>query len=435
MQGKGESIKAQEHTVEMSEDTSSGDVVDLDDERQTASNESKEQAMEKRIPAQVLPCIIFSQFAGTSLWFAGNAVQEDFADEFNLPDSSLSLLTSAVQAGFVVGTLFVAIFNVADRLMPTHVFAASAWIGALMNALIPILVQGTAGMFTLRFITGVALAGIYPVGVKVASDWYQSGLGHALGLLVGALVFGTAFPFLLNLVPQPWEYLLWETSILAATGGLVMLTFVPNGPYRKAATKFQPGAAMALFRSKPFAAAAFGYFGHMWELYAFWAWCPTVWKAYLERHEKGWDESFVTFAVIATGVVSCAVGGWLSPRIGSGRVAVFSLVISGACCLLSPIFFYNPIVPVTLIFYLIWGAAVISDSPQFFALAAAAASSSEYRGSALAVVLAIGFGITIGSIHLLEVPISEAYLFLLLAPGPLLALYYMRGFFFSKTGE
>eukprot|EP00522_Entomoneis_paludosa_P012226 CAMPEP_0172450776 /NCGR_PEP_ID=MMETSP1065-20121228/9001_1 /TAXON_ID=265537 /ORGANISM="Amphiprora paludosa, Strain CCMP125" /LENGTH=463 /DNA_ID=CAMNT_0013202601 /DNA_START=196 /DNA_END=1587 /DNA_ORIENTATION=+ len=419
-------------TLSAKNETLEDETANEPDERETALKNEQDDAT--HIPRRVLPCIILSQFAGTSLWFAGNAVQSDFADEFNLPDSSLSVLTSAVQAGFITGTLIFAIFNVADRFLPTRVFCLSTLVGALVNALIPVLAHDLAGMVILRFATGLALAGVYPVGMKVASDWYRAGLGRALGLLVGALVLGTAFPFLLKLIPQPWEFLLYETSILAATGGLVMVYWVPNGPFRQAASQFQPRAVLELFQSPDFSVAARGYWGHMFELYAFWAWCPVVWEAYLERNEVEWDESLVTFFVIATGALGCAVGGCLSPRFGSGRVALFSLTASGSCCLLSPAFYYNPVTTITLLFYLIWGATVAADSPQFSALVAAAAPP-EKRGTALTLVNSIGFAITIASIQLLGVPISEAYLFLLLAPGPILSVYAMRGFFVSKTGK
>jgi MFS family permease len=386
------------------------------------------------VPSRILPCIVYSQFAGTSLWFAGNAVLSDFADELNLPDSSLEILTSAVQAGFIVGTLLLAITNLVDRFLPTHIFLASALAGAATNALIPSVAKGIVGMTILRFLTGATLAGIYPVGMKVAADWYRDGLGRALGLLVGALVLGTAFPFLLRQIPQSWELLLYETSILAASGGLVMVAAVPNGPYRKAASKFDPAVVVTLFQSREFAAAACGYFGHMWELYAFWTWCPVVLDAYLKRSETLWSESVVTFAVISVGALGCILGGLVIPRFGSGRIALVSLIVSGTCCLLSPVFYFISIPEITLIFYLVWGTTVVSDSPQFSTLVADSAPA-EQKGTALTVVNCIGFAISIGSIQLLGVPVSEAYLFLLLAPGPVYGIFSMRRFFGSREGK
>ena len=289
-------------------------------------------------------------------------------------------------------------------------------------------------MTVIRFLTGVSLAGIYPVGMKIAADWYREGLGKALGLLVGALVAGTAFPFLLRQLPQPWELLLYETSALAAFGGVLMVVVVPNGPYRKAASKFDPSVVLTLFQSREFRAAAHGYFGHMWELYAFIAWCPVVWEAYLDRTETSWSASLVTFVVVASGAVGCIVGGFLTPRFGSGRVALVSLMVSGTCCLLSTFFYYISIPEITLIFYLVWGATVAADSPQFSSLVAQTAPV-EQKGTALTVVNCIGFSVSIGSILLLGVPVSEAYLMLLLFPGPAFGCYRMRRFLYSRDVE
>ena len=387
------------------------------------------------VPARILPCIVYSQFAGTSLWFAGNAVMTEFTDELDLPDSSLQILTSAVQAGFIVGTLLSAISNITDRFRPTLIFLLSALTGATLNLLVPLIAKDLAGMTILRFLTGVALTGIFPVGMKVAADWYRKGLGQALGFLVGALVLGTAFPFLLRQIPQPWEWLLYETSLLATSGGILLVCAVPDGPHRKPTkAMFDPTVIWLLFQSRTFSAAACGYFGHMWELYAFWTWCPEVWEAYLVRSNSPWDESGVTFAVIAMGAVGCAIGGRLSSSVGSGRVALASLLASGLCCLLSPLFFFHVSTPAAaLVFYMIWGTAVAADSPQFSSLVAHA-SPAENKGTALTIVNAIGFAITIGSIQLLGVPVSEGYLFLLLAPGPLFGIYKMRGFFRCSDG-
>ncbi|KAL7577580.1 hypothetical protein ACA910_015108 [Epithemia clementina (nom. ined.)] len=255
----------------------------LDDAENSRSR--KDDDDDDEIPSRILPCIVYSLFAGTSLWFAGNAVLPAFMDELNLPNSSLQILTSAVQAGFIVGTLVSAASNITDRFRPTRIFLCSALGGAILNGLIPLIVHDLAGMTSLRFLTGVCLAGIYPVGMKVAADWYQNGLGQALGFLVGALVLGTAFPFLLRQIPQPWEWLLFETSLLAASGGILLVTAVADGPHRKAgAAMFDPNIIWSVFQACDFHVAALGYFGHMWELYAFWTWCPQVWDAYLTRH-------------------------------------------------------------------------------------------------------------------------------------------------------
>jgi len=416
-------------------------------------------------PWFVLPAIVLSQFAGTALWFAGNAVLDDLVDEWGLPESSLGVMTSSVQLGFIAGTLAFALYSVADRFLPTKVFLTCAVLGSAFNAIIPFLgwnVDETdndndanessssssssssnlllTGLIVLRFATGFFLAGIYPVGMKVAADHYQSGLGVALGWLVGALALGSSFPFLLRQIPQPWQALLWETSLIALLGGLTVGFIVPNGPYRKAGTKkFEPRALWTLFQNAPFRSAAFAYWGHMWELYAFWTWCPVVWEAYLEEERDNhnidvpdfWSESMVTFFVIAIGAVGCILGGYASARYGSATVAFTALATSGSLCLLSPALYLAPFA-LALTAYLLWGMAVVADSPQFSTLVAQTAPANNV-GTALTIVNCIGFAITIGSIQLLGVPWSEKYLFLLLAPGPLFGLWSLRKLVFVPS--
>lgn len=231
---------------------------------------NREEASVRR-PAYILPLIVCSQFAGTSLWFAGNAVLpdlvEDWEDDITISEGARGYLTSVVQLGFIAGTLASALLNLPDRFRPTQLFLWMAVLGALLNGLIPFW-KSTAGLFILRLGTGICLAGIYPVGMKVAADWYETGLGMALGWLVGALSLGSALPFLLNQINQPWQALLWETSGLAALGGVAVGFLVPDGPYRNPGTKLDPSVVWTMFRETKFRGAAFGYFGHMLELYA-----------------------------------------------------------------------------------------------------------------------------------------------------------------------
>ena len=383
-------------------------------------------------PWFVLPAIVVSQFAGTALWFAGNAVLPDLVDEWGLPESSLSFLTSSVQFGFIVGTLVFALMTIADRFPPTKVFLVCAWAGATLNALIPAWEESLGGLILLRFATGFFLAGIYPVGMKVAADWFAEGLGNALGWLVGALAFGSSFPFLLRQIPQSWQALLWETSAIAATGGAIVGFLVSNGPHRKpAAKKLDPTIVCTLFHDPLFRSTSMAYWGHMWELYAFWTWCPVVWEEYLRNRDVGpfLDESIVTFFVIASGGVGCILGGFASLRYGSAVVAAFSLAVSGTFCLLSPALFQLP-QGVMLPAYILWGMAVVADSPQFSTLIAQTAPP-ENKGTALTIVNSIGFAVTIGSIQLLGVSISEQFLFLLLAPGPIFGLWSLRSHLFE----
>lgn len=377
-------------------------------------------------PAYILPAIVAGQFAGTALWFSGNAVIPDLVAEWdNFDESSVAFLTSSVQLGFILGTFVFALLSIADRYLPTKVFMVCALAGAACNAILPACgpTESLGGLVFLRLATGFFLAGIYPVGMKVAADWYESGLGLALGWLVGALAFGSSFPFLLRQIPQSWQALTWETSAIAAFGGLAVGFLVPNGPYRKAGTqKLDPSIICALFRDQKFTSAAISYWGHMWELYAFWTWTPVVWESYLEeQNNDNWSPSLVTFFVIAFGGLGCVMGGYLSARYDSARVAAGSLAISGSLCLVSPALYLTP-PGVMLAAYLIWGMAVVADSPQFSTLVAQTAPS-ESKGTALTIVNCIGFAVTIGSIQLLAVPISSQYLFLLLVPGPIIGLW------------
>jgi MFS family permease len=292
------------------------------------------------------------------------------------------------------------------------------------------LADGYGSLLALRFLTGFFLAGIYPVGMKIATGWYRSDLGNALGFLVGALVLGTAFPHLLKGLGQalPWEAVMVAVSALAACGGLLMFVLVADGPHLAKGARFDPKALVVIFRSRPFRASAFGYFGHMWELYAFWAFVPFVLTAHLNQGQAaGINVSFWAFVVIAAGSLGCAGGGLVSLRAGSAPVAFAQLAASGLCCALSPIFFGAP-TPVFLAFLVFWGIVVVGDSPQFSALNAKNAPR-EWVGSALTIGNCIGFAITIASIQLLTycaALVNTAYLLLLLTPGPIFGLIALR---------
>ncbi|MBI3375900.1 MAG: MFS transporter [Betaproteobacteria bacterium] len=376
--------------------------------------------MERR-PPRILLVIIASQFMGTSLWFAGNAVLGDLQREWGLAPDALGYVTSAVQLGFISGTLAFAFLAVSDRHSPRLVFLLCSLAGALANLGILALEGSIGPLLACRFATGFFLAGIYPVGMKIASGWYRTGLGNALGFLVGALVLGTAFPHLVKALGQawPWQAVLAGVSACAALGGLLMFFLVPDGPHLARGARFDPRALAVVFASKGFRASAFGYFGHMWELYAFWAFVPMA----LAARAPGHDASFWAFTVIAAGVLGCVGGGLASLRAGSARVAFAQLAASGACCIASPFLLLAP-PGIVLAFLVVWGIVVVGDSPQFSALNAAYAPRA-WVGSALTIGNCIGFAITIGSIQLLNAAagsLAVEYLFLLLAPGPALGL-------------
>jgi MFS family permease len=375
------------------------------------------------VPARILPTIVISQFAATSLWFAGNAVMPDLQRSAGLPASALGNITIAVQLGFIAGTLVFAWLALADRFSPRIIFFLSTLAGAAANAATLTSGGEYLPLLAARFATGFFLAGMYPVGMKIASGWYDRDLGLALGWLVGALVLGTALPHLIRGLggDLPWQGVIVSVSVITIVGGFAMLVLVPDGPHLRGAATFQPTAFATIFRSADFRASAFGYFGHMWELYAFYAFLPVLLAARL-----GSDAAAVSvwsFAAIAIGFLGCVAGGYLSRSAGSARVAQLQLSASGLCCLVSPLAFLAPL-PVCLAFLLFWGVVVVGDSPQFSTLNARFAPT-RLVGSALTIANCIGFSITIVSIALLawliEI-VGPQYAFLMLVPGPVLGL-------------
>lgn len=375
----------------------------------------------------ILPVIVLAQFLCTTLWFVGNAVMPEVVASFGLDEMFFADQTSAVQFGFISGTLVFALLTIADRFSPSKVFFTSALLAAAFNAGILNGENGFVSLLVLRFFTGFFLAGIYPVGMKIAADHFDKGLGKSLGFLVGALVLGTAFPHLLRgyLTNFPWERIITTASFLAVGGGILILMFVPDGPHRKASGKIDLSAAGKVFEGRGFRSAAFGYFGHMWELYTFWAFVPLMLTAYEERHPGlDWNISLWSFTIIGIGSLACVGAGYLSMRIGERTTAAVALAASGACCLLSPLALDTTTPVLLLLFLVFWGVVVVADSPMFSTLIARNTVAHQ-RGTALTLVNCIGFFITIVSIQFMGmilpgVPLQ--YLFLFLAIGPALGL-------------
>ncbi|MBT8281492.1 MAG: MFS transporter [Muriicola sp.] len=375
---------------------------------------------------KVLPIIVISQFFCTSLWFAGNGVLDELISDFDLNSQALGHLTSAVQFGFILGTLVYATLMIADRYSPSKVFFFSSLLAGIFN--LGMLWEGNSlySLLGSRFLTGFFLAGIYPVGMKIAADYFKEGLGRSLSFLVGALVLGTALPHLLagsSLFAQ-WKWVIITTSLLSFAGGTLIVLKVPNGPFRSPAQQPKLLEAFTIFKNVKLRKAAIGYFGHMWELYAFWAFVPVMFKTYKDIHGGVLSTSLWSFIIIGIGSIGCVIGGLTSERFGVKKIASWSLLISCICCLSSPLFFYQPSAIVFLLFLMLWGMTVIADSPLFSTLVAQHAEG-PLKGSALTLVNCIGFAITIFSIQILntlQMSISHSMIYVTLAIGPVIGL-------------
>ena len=354
---------------------------------------------------RMLALVGVAELFAMTLWFSASAVGPELAALWSLSSAETAWLTNAVQLGFVVGALLSATLTIADTIRPRYLFASSALAGAGATALIATVVDGALAAIALRFLTGVALAGVYPTGMKMMAGWFQEGRGLAIGVLVGALTVGSAAPHLLRAVGgigQPRLVLLGAAGI-AALGGVLALGY-REGPFQPETAPFDPGAIRRIVTDRGVALANTGYFGHMWELYAVWTWIPFYLLASL--HASGVANAEQLAALLAFGTIAIGgVGAWLAgsaaDRWGRSLVTSVSMSVSGAACLLAGVVYGSSLL-VLVPFVLVWGFFIVADSAQFSAAVSELAEDS-YVGSALTLQTAIGFLITIGSIQLIPV--------------------------------
>ena len=368
-----------------------------------------------------------------SLWFSGSAVVPALTREWHLSETAAGWLTLSVQIGFVVGTLLSALFNLPDIISPRYLFTLTAICGAIVNAAFGWFAHSASVGITLRFLTGMFLAGVYPPAMKILATWFRHGRGLALGVLVGALTLGKATPYLINGVGSyNWRTNVTFVSLHAVIGGVVVLLFVGDGPFALPAARFDLSQAGKVFRNHGVRLANLGYLGHMWELYAMWTWIPFMIRASLSaRHSSPAFAEVGSFVVIGCGAVGCVVAGLIADRVGRTIVTSVAMAISGSCCLVIGLFFgANPIA--LLIVAAIWGASVVADSAQFSACVTEL-GDPQYIGTALTIQMCLGFLLTTISIELIprvEKIVGWRYAFVILAPGPLfgvLSMLRLRG--------
>jgi len=378
--------------------------------------------------SRALALVATALLLAMGLWFGVSAVAPQIAREWQLDADTTAWLTLAVQLGFVAGTLLSATLSLSDVIRARHLFALCALLGAIANAVLAWRVHSAGPAIALRFLTGVFLAGVYPPGMKIIASWFKTGRGFALGVLMGALTLGKASPYLINAIgSSDWRVNASIASALAAVSSVIVLLLVTDGPHALPNQPFDMTQITRVFANRGVRLANFGYFGHMWELYAMWTWAPVMIRASVAA--SGDSPRFAeaaSFAVIGAGAAGCVAAGLLADRIGRPIVASAAMAMSGACCLVIG-FAFGRSAAALLVLAVIWGATVVADSAQFSACVTEYADP-RYLGTALTLQTCIGFLITTVSIRMMPLLVGRVgweWAFAFLAPGPALGIVAM----------
>jgi MFS family permease len=359
-------------------------------------------------------------------WFSATAVLPQLRDEWSLSSSAASWMTIAVQLGFVVGALASATLNLADVVAPRRLVLIGAT-GAGASNLLLLVADGALLAIPARLVTGACLALVYPPALKAMATWFRRGRGLALGVMVGALTLGSAMPHFVNGIGgAQWRSVIVVTSVVTLLGGLLANAASRDGPYPFPVAVFEPRQIGITIRHSGVRLASIGYFGHMWELYAMWAWFAAFFADTMAL--KGYDDtastvSFVTFLVIGSGALGCVAGGVLSDTWGRTRTTGVAMTISGLCALVIGIVRHGPLW-VTIAIGLIWGVTIVADSAQFSAIVTEVGNQA-YVGTAVTLQLAAGFALTVATIWLIPIvrdAVGWDWAFVLLVPGPVLGV-------------